>query len=169
MFGFVLDYAENGSLRDYDKKLDFKKSMTEICSVMSWLHSFGIVHRDLKPGNILLDSNLDIKLADFGTSRQCAKDMTNDMGTFGFMAPEVTSGFYSYSADVYSAGVVACFLFDRDNCMKNVQMIKEGQHVQSLPYQTQAILRAMLSDNPQNRPTFIEILILIESNNDYEY
>lgn len=160
MFGFVLEYEENGSLLKCEKNLVVMKCMIDICSVMSYLHTKGIVHRDLKPGNILIDSNLNIKLTDFGTTRSFVDDMTKFVGTAEFMAPEVEGKHYDFSADVYSAGAVACFLFDRKNFGKNIMSIKKGNHVNSLPYETQVVLRAMLDDDPSKRPTFREIFIL---------
>ena len=57
---------------------------------MEYLHSQRIIHRDLKAGNILLNSNLDVKVADFGLS--LALDTVHSggdslVGTPGYMAP----------------------------------------------------------------------------------
>lgn len=163
-FGFVLEFAKYGSLDNYKEKTNFHKFMSELASTMSYLHSFGIIHRDLKPGNILVNENFDIKIADFGYSRSCGEEMVEDFGTPGFMAPEVTTEYYDYRADVYSAGVVVCFLFDRDNYDEITKLIMEMKQVKSLPIETEIILRSLLSDDPYGRPTFNELAILLEKN-----
>ncbi|CAI5530331.1 unnamed protein product [Closterium sp. Naga37s-1] len=77
---------------------------------LQYLHSFGLVHRDIKPANILLDRNMQAKVADFGLvwiSKGATVDATRVMGTPGYVDPA-----YSWTqkatpaADVYSFGVV---------------------------------------------------------------
>lgn len=71
-----------------------------------------MVHRDLKLGNILLNHNLDIKIADFGLAVRLENDEERRMticGTPNFIAPEVimgkTEGHY-YPADMWAFGVI---------------------------------------------------------------
>ncbi|KAA8518033.1 hypothetical protein F0562_015507 [Nyssa sinensis] len=73
-----------------------------------------ILHFDIKPHNILLDNNLNPKIADFGLAKLCSKEqsavsMTTARGTMGYIAPEVFSrnfGNVSYKSDVYSFGML---------------------------------------------------------------
>ncbi|GAQ86784.1 Protein kinase-like [Klebsormidium nitens] len=70
-----------------------------------------ILHRDIKPSNILLDSDFEAKVADFGLAKLTADGDTHltasIAGTWGFMAPEyATSGRLTDKSDVYSFGVV---------------------------------------------------------------
>jgi len=116
----VTEYMKNGSLNDYLKKNPNLPSAAKlklllgISNGMLHLHREGIIHRDLAARNILLGSNLEPKVSDFGMARrvrgpeQVGKTY-NSVGPLKWMAPEsVLGNTYSYMSDVWSFGVV-CF------------------------------------------------------------
>ncbi len=77
---------------------------------VGFMHSNKILHRDLKPQNIFVDSEMNLKVGDFGVSRLLDSTQQNCKTSAGspfYMAPEmVDSQSYSYKADVWSLGCV---------------------------------------------------------------
>ena len=117
----VLEKCDGGELFDY---VSNKKSLNEsisalICkqifSAVSYLHDNNIAHRDIKPENILLEDSddfINIKLIDFGTAihfepNTYLKGLT---GSTYYLSPEVLSGVYDESCDLWSCGVILYIL-----------------------------------------------------------
>ncbi|KAJ9185222.1 hypothetical protein P3X46_004880 [Hevea brasiliensis] len=79
---------------------------------LAFLHRAEVIYRDFKTSNILLDSNYNAKLSDFGLARDGPTGdkshvSTRVMGTYGYAAPEyVATGHLTAKSDVYSFGVV---------------------------------------------------------------
>lgn len=75
---------------------------------VAYLHDHGVVHRDLKPANIFLEHG-SLKVGDYGLCKamsQTNKQQTKTVGTVHFMAPEISSGSYTKSIDIYACGVM---------------------------------------------------------------
>nr|XP_027070205.1 MDIS1-interacting receptor like kinase 2-like [Coffea arabica] len=131
LFGFCLhkrcmfliyEYMDRGSLfcilRDETEavELDWIKRVNlikGIASALSYLHHDcdpPVIHRDVSSNNILLNSQLEATLSDFGTARILELDSSNQTviaGTFGYMAPELAyTMVVTEKSDVYSFGVV---------------------------------------------------------------
>jgi hypothetical protein len=87
--------------------------LAEVCDAVQFAHSRGVIHGDIKPGNIMLDTDGRVKLADFGLARLMVQEDRNadswtPMGTPEYAAPELYDKNTSpdHRADIYSLGVV---------------------------------------------------------------
>ncbi|KAJ1688009.1 hypothetical protein LUZ63_019399 [Rhynchospora breviuscula] len=150
MRALVYEYIPNGSLEYYLSASKGKKPLSwrsriqiasNICSALIFLHStkpHGIAHGDLKPANILLDSNFQAKLSDFGTSRQLMKtDYTSTAhhltehpkGTVAYIDPEyLCTGEMNPQCDVYSFGVVLLQLVTGKSATNIIKSVHEAVH-----------------------------------------
>ncbi|KAB2051231.1 hypothetical protein ES319_A12G042200v1 [Gossypium barbadense] len=89
-----------------------QKICLDIAKGLSFLHeesSLTIAHRDIKTTNVLLDSNLNAKISDFGLAKFDEGENTHiSTRIIGYMAQEYALwGYLTYKADVYSFGIVA--------------------------------------------------------------
>ncbi|XP_057964675.1 MDIS1-interacting receptor like kinase 2-like [Malania oleifera] len=119
----IYEYMERGSLfcalRDDDEavKLDWIKRINIVKATthaLSYMHHDcipPIVHRDISSNNLLLNSQFEALVSDFGTARKLYPDSSNQTivaGTYGYIAPELAySMVVTEKCDVYSFGVVA--------------------------------------------------------------
>ncbi|KAJ0976139.1 hypothetical protein J5N97_018104 [Dioscorea zingiberensis] len=143
----VSEFMQNGSLHDALKKcqLDWParyKIALGIISGLQFLHFIHkpcIIHRDLKPGNILLDSDLNPKIADFGLAKVVEGRFvrTRLAGTLGYIAPENYNGMpCTDKCDVYSFGVILAVLVtgrfpNDDRVLEEMGMVKWVRRVMS--------------------------------------
>ena len=112
----IMEYANGG---DISKKIKeqmpnhFEEKLlidwfTQLCSALQYIHDKKIIHRDIKPANIFLNDLGQIKLGDFGVSKnlESLKMATTFIGSMNYLAPEIVEGKnYSFEADIWSLGV----------------------------------------------------------------
>ncbi|CAM0908622.1 unnamed protein product [Alopecurus aequalis] len=164
------EYVPNGDIQKYIKENPFGddwrlryKMINGICQGLQYLHEERIGHLDLKPENVMLDSNMEPKIADFGLSRFLAKGKsviftTNISGTMGYMAPEtMTRGQLSFMSDIYALGIIVIKLLigptniDFDNWHESLG--RDCPQMKSCI----DIARACVEIDQSNRPTIGEI------------
>ncbi|MCD7471574.1 hypothetical protein HAX54_012073 [Datura stramonium] len=108
---FIFDPSRKASL-EWKNRFDIAIG---ICRGLLYLHQdsrLRIIHRDLKTSNILLDSDMNAKISDFGLAKIFGGDQVEGktkrvIGTYGYMSPEYAiDGKYSVKSDVFSIGVI---------------------------------------------------------------
>jgi eukaryotic-like serine/threonine-protein kinase len=178
----VMEYLGGGSL-----EARLAKGKPGAAQALAWLeqaaraidtaHAQGIVHRDLKPGNLLLDDNGDVHVADFGIASATGTDSLTIagtiLGTAGYLSPEQAQGERATPAsDRYALGVVAFELltgrrpFARDTptaeaaAHASAPIPSVADHAADLPAaQLDAVFRRALAKRPGERfPTALELV-----------
>ena len=120
----VMEYCDGGSLSDIMEYINRPLNEQEISALcrgvlkgLVYIHSKNRIHRDIKAANLLLTSNGDVKLCDFGVSAQldnseAAKTLTK-IGSPNWMAPEVIQATGTDTkADIWSLGITALELYN---------------------------------------------------------
>ncbi|KAG4956306.1 hypothetical protein JHK84_042282 [Glycine max] len=173
VYCIITEYMSQGTLRMYlNKKEPYSLSTETILRLaldisrgMEYLHSQGVIHRDLKSSNLLLDDDMRVKVADFGTScleTRCRKSKGNS-GTYRWMAPEmVKEKPYTRKVDVYSFGIV---LWELTTALLPFQGMTPNERP-PLPASCQPALARLIkrcwSANPSKRPDFSDIVSTLE-------
>ena len=184
----VLELCDNENLWSYQQlnpKLitenSFSRWARQLSSAILYLKSKSVIHCDIKSHNILLTSDLEAKISDFGNSILLSKgfDDSNDglgRGTLPFSAPELLSESFSFSVDVYSFGVVLFTLlsgqlpFPGKSNMTILMGIKKGFFECGMQREcwvygngcgvgrdVEYLIRRMVSKVSINRPSCIEL------------
>ncbi|KAL0969016.1 hypothetical protein UPYG_G00221600 [Umbra pygmaea] len=167
----VMEYASGGEVFDYlvahgrMKEKEARAKFRQIVSAVQYCHQKNIVHRDLKAENLLLDADMNIKIADFGFSNEFT--MGNKLDTFcgspPYAAPELFQGkkYDGPEVDVWSLGVILYTLvsgslpFDGQNLKELRERVLRGKY--RIPFymstDCENLLKRFLVLNPAKRGT----------------
>eukprot|EP00756_Hemistasia_phaeocysticola_P052127 Hpha_TRINITY_DN2732_c0_g1::TRINITY_DN2732_c0_g1_i1::g.110337::m.110337/K07198/PRKAA, AMPK; 5'-AMP-activated protein kinase, catalytic alpha subunit len=170
-----MEYVSGGELFDYIvqrgriSEANAKRFFQQIVSGVEYCHFYRVVHRDLKPENLLLDRDLNVKIADFGLSNLMLDGdfLKTSCGSPNYAAPEVISGklYAGPEVDVWSCGVILYALlcgrlpFDEESIPALFRKIKEGRYAAPLGVSGGAkeIIQGILTVNALERSTIPQI------------
>ena len=197
IYCLVLEYAEKGSLEYHYK--DFRKQypkkhisqnfiiniFKQLLNGLIYLEKNNVIHRDIKPDNILLDSNYNVKISDFGISvlyknlclngKKPDSELITDYTLAGrqdFVCPEIErKEHYNYSADIFCAGLSILIFMSKEypitmkvNPMNNkkYRVINDKNLFDYYnPYLKELVLK-MLNQNKDLRPKAYDALVELE-------
>ncbi|XP_028658488.1 serine/threonine-protein kinase MARK2 isoform X12 [Erpetoichthys calabaricus] len=172
----VMEYASGGEVFDYlvahgrMKEKEARAKFRQIVSAVQYCHQKCIVHRDLKAENLLLDADMNIKIADFGFSNEFT--LGNKLDTFcgspPYAAPELFQGkkYDGPEVDVWSLGVILYTLvsgslpFDGQNLKELRERVLRGKY--RIPFymstDCENLLKKFLILNPAKRGSLEQIM-----------
>lgn len=196
----VYEYVENGSLHSWmhgihrPKKLEWKTRLqiaVDVANGLQYIHEHTrprVVHKDIKSSNILLDSKMRAKIANFGLAKSgCNAVTVNIMGTQGYLAPEyLMEGLVTSKMDVFAFGVVLLELisgkeaagqngellwmelekvFESDNEKKltswmDLHLVQTCSSMESVA-NVMAAARACVQRDPSKRPSMVDIVYML--------
>ncbi|PAA82899.1 hypothetical protein BOX15_Mlig010612g3 [Macrostomum lignano] len=167
----IMEYVSGGELFDRIVKQqrleepEARRYFQQIISGVDYCHQNMIVHRDLKPENLLLDSNLNVKIADFGLSNFMTDGefLDTSCGSPNYAAPEVVSGklYAGPEVDIWSCGIILYALlcgslpFEDSHVPNLFKKIRAGVYIipSFVSPQAASLVRIMLQVDPLKRAT----------------
>ncbi|KAH3702835.1 serine/threonine-protein kinase SIK2-like [Dreissena polymorpha] len=175
MLYLVSEYAPNGEIFDYIAQhgrmteSEARKKFWQILNAVEYCHKNHVVHRDLKAENLLLDNNMNIKIADFGFGNFYTgkEPLATWCGSPPYAAPEVFEGkkYLGPQIDIWSLGVVLYVLvcgalpFDGPNLQVLRVRVLSGRF--RIPFfmsqECENLIRRMLVLEPSKRFTISQI------------
>jgi serine/threonine-protein kinase len=171
---YAMELVRGPSLEDelqQGRRFDWREAARigiEICRALRHAHDRGVVHRDLKPGNLLMDDQRHVKLADFGIARLFGNSrMTLEgsvLGTAEYMSPEQAGEApIDGRSDLYSLGGVLYALLTRRPPFQATTLpaLLEKQrtaipaplrrHAPEIPEEMEAVVAQLLEKDPERR------------------
>ena len=177
-FMIIIEYIDNGNLLDNYRKINKNKKisiMKDLLQGISYIHNRRpnrLIHRDIKLNNILINKNFKAKISDFGLSRffktikynsfndlklcESIEDLTIDVGTKRYKAPECSHQIYNHKVDIYSLGIVLYELFEKRRYLPDNEF-----KYYYCPKKLRNYITQMIDKQSENRPEAIYLLDII--------
>jgi serine/threonine protein kinase len=193
----ITEWMPNGTLQDLLKSkhtgkprpefgpTEQSKAVFGIASTMAQIHERSVIHRGLKPADVLFDANWEIRIGDFGLARIIGIKMTMAIGFPLFMAPELfdDDDTYSFPVDVYAFGVLLYQFFTDQQVFEGIgrqprgpqqimTAVARGQRFKrpiGVPDPFWNLIRRCWAPDPDDRPSFEEIVKLMLESNDFTF
>jgi hypothetical protein len=176
----VMELVDGPSLSTFlrDGPLSSQDTATlgaRLADALAYVHEQGIVHRDVKPSNVLLGSDGEAWLGDFGVAQlHDASALTvagTTLGTVGYMAPEQLENHQvGPSADIYSLGIVLLECLSGRRAYEGSPSEIVARRLASpvtlpedLPVPWKLVLSGMLDHRPENRPDGGQVAALLST------
>jgi len=177
----MLEVCHNQTLNEFmrrrpSKRLSEPEAMFyihELCVALQYLHRRRVIHRDLKLGNLFLDSDMRLKVGDFGLAAQLEHDGEKKRticGTPNYIAPEILEGKHghSYEVDIWSLGVILYTMvigrppFETSDVKTTYKRIRINQYTfpesVRISREAQDLISSILKTDPRQRPSIDDIL-----------
>lgn len=142
----------------------------QILQGIQYIHSQGIIHRDVKPSNIFFLNGI-VKIGDFGLSKNINTfalqiSQSVEIGCGHYRAPEIDTGSYTITIDLYSLGVILLEMLlvcsTKHQCIITIKSILEGslpiELVNLSTHQYDKLITVLTSPNPEERNYYIQYL-----------
>ncbi|KAI9876401.1 MAG: Cell cycle serine/threonine-protein kinase cdc5/MSD2, partial [Pleopsidium flavum] len=185
----VLELCHNGSVMDmvrqrrYLSLPEVRRITIQLCGAVKYMHQRNIIHRDLKMGNLFLDSEMNIKVGDFGlaailiTDKEAKgfKRRTTLCGTPNYIAPEIFAKGrkgHDYKVDLWAIGIVIFAMLTgyppfqsttQDEIYRKVQDLNyvwpmDTKSQNHFPEEVKDLVRSLLKVDAEERPEPDEIV-----------
>lgn len=170
-----MEYASGGELFDYIvsksrlDELEACRFFQQIISGVEYIHKLGVVHRDLKPENLLLDSNKNIKIVDFGLSNthRPGELLQTACGSPCYAAPEMIAGkkYVGSKVDLWSCGVILFAMISGYLPFEDPNTSELYKKILNCDYEipswvtnlTEDMIKCILNTDPEGRYTITQI------------
>ena len=164
---FIDRHMEDNTLIKEDL---LKNIIKQICKGLKEMHNMKIVHRDLKPENIFMNENMDIKIGDFGISKQlnsyqAYRESIYKAGTDYYTAPEIKyNRIYNEKSDIWSLGCIIYELFNLNIYTKD-KFMNEIKEINSDIYNNkwQKLIDSLLQIDNKKRFDINQVIKFLEN------
>lgn len=171
----VMEYVDGGTMLDFLSNVgplheaEAVRYFRQMISALGYCHAFGICHRDLKLENLLVDTSLNLKIADFGFAALQPANvlLRTSCGSPHYAAPEIIKGkqYHGDMADIWSCGVIlysflhADLPFTAEDVEDVLAIVRKGRYrmPRNLSKEAKDLIRRMLQLDPERRISMQQI------------